>query len=105
MSFDMRLKEFEIPLGEGFYIAVEIESLAGQITTFVVRLMKTAHPDVNIARYDTAHHMPHRDVLGRRKGLLRKDWLADMTLKNALQFAIHDLRLHYERYDQIYESN
>jgi hypothetical protein len=30
----MRLKEFEIPLSEGFYIAVEIESLAGQIVSF-----------------------------------------------------------------------
>ena len=46
----MRLKEFEIPLGEGFYIAVEIESLAGQITSFVVRLIKMADPDVNIAQ-------------------------------------------------------
>ena len=36
---------------------------------------------------------------------LRKDWLADMSLKDALQFAINDLRLHYERYDQIYENN
>ena len=84
---------------------VKIESLAGQIVSFVVRLMKRADPDVNIARYDTAHHMPHRDVLGRRKGQLRKDWLAGMSLKDALQFAINDLRLHYERYDQIYESN
>jgi hypothetical protein len=90
----MRRKEFEIPLGDGFYIAVEIESLAGQITSFVVRLMKTAEPDVNIARYDTAHHLPHRDVLGRSGGLLRKDWLPDMSLKDALQFAINDLRLH-----------
>lgn len=80
----MRLKEFEIPLGEGFYIAVEIESLAGQITTFVVRLMKTADPDVNIARYDTAHHMPHRDVLGRRKGQLRKDWPAELEGRLAI---------------------
>jgi hypothetical protein len=101
----MRLKEFEIPLGEGFYIAVEIESFAGQITSFVVRLMKAADPDVNIARYDTAHHVPHRDVLGRTKGLLRKDWLPGMSLKDALRFAINDLRVHYERYNQIYESN
>ncbi len=35
-----RLKQFEVPLGGGFYLAVEIESLAGQITQFVVRLMK-----------------------------------------------------------------
>jgi len=101
----LRLKEFEIPLRQGFYLAVEIESLAGQITRFVVRLMKPADPDVNIARYDTVHHVPHRDVLGRKQGLLRKDWLRAISFKDALQFAINDLRVNYEHYDQIYESN
>ena len=101
----MRLKQFEVPLSGRFYLAVEIESFAGQIAGFVVRLMKMAEPDVNIARYDTAHNMPHRDVLGRKKGLLRKDWLAGMDLKEALQFAITDLKMNYERYDQIFESN
>ena len=67
--------------------------------------MKTGNPDMNVARYDTAHNVPHRDVLGRRKGLLRKDWLAGMSLKEALQFAITDLKMNYERYDQIFESN
>ena len=67
--------------------------------------MKIADPDVNIARYDTAHHLPHRDVLGRRKGLLRKDWLAAMSLKEALQFAITDLKMNYARYDEIFEGN
>ena len=101
----IRLKEFEIHLTGGFYLAVRIELVAGQITRFVVRLMKAADPDMNIARYDTAHNLPHRDVLGRRKGLLRKDWLAGMDLKQALQFAINDLKMNYERYDQIYEAN
>ncbi len=101
----MRLKEFEVPLDGGFYLAVEIESFAGQITRFVVRLMKTADPDVNVARYDTAHGMPHRDLLGRKKGLLRKDWLVGMSFKEALQFAVSDLKMNYERYDQIFESN
>jgi len=59
----MRLKQFEVPLSGRFYLAVEIESFAGQIAGFVVRLMKMAEPDVNIARYDTAHNMPHRRVL------------------------------------------
>lgn len=101
----MRRKEFEIPLAGQFYVAVEIESLAGRITSFVVRLMKMAEPDVNIARYDTAHNFPHRDVLGKKKGLLRKDWLVGMGLKDALQFAINDLKVNYERYDKIYENN
>ena len=101
----MRLKEFEVPLQGGFYLAVEIESFAGQITRFVVRLMKMTEPDGNLARYDTAHNMPHRDVLGRKKGLLRKDWLVGMDLKEALQYAINDLKMNYERYDKKFETN
>jgi hypothetical protein len=64
----MRLKQFEVPLTAGFYLAIEIESITGQITGFVVRLMKMADPDVNVARYDTAHDVPHRDLLGRKRG-------------------------------------
>jgi hypothetical protein len=101
----MRIKQFEVPLKGGFYLAVEIESLAGQIIGFVVRLMKMAEPDVNVVRYDTAHNLPHRDMLGRKKGLLRKDWLVGMRLKDALQYAINDLKMNYERYDQIFENN
>jgi hypothetical protein len=40
----MRLKQFEVPLTAGFYLAIEIESITGQITGFVVRLMKMADP-------------------------------------------------------------
>ena len=101
----MRVKQFEIRLNEQFYIAVEIESLAGQITRFVVRLMKTGDPDANITRYDIAHNCPHRAVIGKKKGLLRKDWLVGMTPKVALQMAINDLKMNYERYDQIYKNN
>jgi hypothetical protein len=101
----LRVKQFEIQLAEGFYLAVEIELLAGQITGFVVRLMKAAGPGANICRYDTAHNMPHRDVLGKREGLVRKDWLPGLSLKEALQFAINDLKLNYERYDKIFETH
>jgi hypothetical protein len=100
-----RVKQFEIPLDEAFYVAVEIKSLGGQITDFVVRLMKKDDPSVNVVRYDTAHQIPHRDVLGRRRGLLRKDWLTGMSLREALQFAIRDVKGNCERYDQIFESN
>ena len=79
--------------------------MAGRIVDFVVRLMRLGDPDVNLARYDTAHGLPHRDVLGRRRGLLRKDWLPTMTLKEALEYAIYDLKTNYEHYRQIYEEN
>jgi hypothetical protein len=101
----VRAKEFEIPLTDEFSIAVEIKSLAGEITAFVVRLMKSGEEPTNLARYDTAHGVPHRDVLGQRGGLLRKDWLTGTPLKNALEYAINDFKTNYERYDRIHETN
>ena len=101
----VRVKEFYIPLKDGLYVAVRIEVLNGQILAFAVRLMLESDPDKNIARYDTAHNYPHRDVLGRRKGLLRKDWLEGINLKKALEIAIDDFKNNYERYHQIFEEN
>ncbi len=62
-----RIKEFEIPLTDQFYVAVEIESSAARITGFVVRLMEVGGPDVNIARYDTADQVP-RGCPGAKEG-------------------------------------
>lgn len=99
------VKEFYIPLKAGFYVAVRIGILNGQILGFAVRLMLEGDPDKNIARYDTAHNYPHRDVLGCRKGLLRKDWLEGIDLKEALEIAIDDFKNNYERYREIFEEN
>ena len=101
----VRVKEFEIPLNGGFYLLVRIESWHGRVSGFVVLLLRTGVPDTNVARYDTAHGQPHRDLLGKRTGLLRKDWLEGMSLREALKYAIDDLKSNYESYDQIYEAN
>lgn len=101
----VRLKQFEIPLIDEFWIAVEIRSVAGEITEFVVRLMELGEEPTCVARYDSAHRVPHRDVLGRRRGLLRKDWLTGTPLKQALEYAIMDFKTNYERYAEIYRQN
>ena len=56
-------------------------------------------------RYDTAHGVPHRDVLDKRGRILRKDWLAGMTVEEALTHAKDDLLQNYERYIENLETN
>ena len=100
-----RVKEFEIQLTTEFYLLVRIESLRGRVSGFVVLLIKTGERHVNLVPYDTAHGQPHRDLLGKRAGLLRKDWLEGVSLQISLKYAIDDLKANYERYDQIYQKN
>jgi len=38
----------------------------------VVLMVLTSERWVDVSRFDTAHGIPHRDILGRRKGLLQK---------------------------------
>ena len=78
----------------------------GRVVSFVVRLMKIdGEKEVNVARFDTSHGVPHRDVLGKRRGLIRKEWLFSMSLSKVLQDAIADFKLNYEHYVQGYEKN
>jgi len=78
----------------------------GRVVSFVVRLMKIeSDGDVNVARYDTSHGLPHRDILGKRRGLIRKEWFFTTSLGKVLQDAIADFKLNYENYIQGYEKN
>ena len=52
----------------------------------------------SIVRYDTAHGMPHRDILDRQDRVVRKDWLPEMTFDQALAHAKEDLCQNHEEY-------
>ena len=83
---------------EGVRVHVRVETTHGQVNAFAVVLVADIGGiPVCVSRYDTAHGQPHQDVLGRRQGLIRKDWLMDLTLKQALDYAIYDLRNNYEK--------
>lgn len=78
----------------------------GRVIAFVVRLMWIeGGRELNVMRYDTAHGMSHRDTLGRRKGLLRKDWFPDLALDIVLQKAIQDFKMNHEKYLDQYKEN
>jgi hypothetical protein len=102
----MPSKDYRIWLSDTAYIAVEFVMVRGRIVSFVVRLMllENGH-ESNVARWDTAHGAPHRDVLGRRRGLLNKTWYVDAPADIVLRRAVNDFKRHYENYIRIYLQN
>ena len=102
----MPSKEYKIWLDDRTFMVVELAMIKGGVVSFVVRLMYLeAGREFNIARYDTAHGAPHRDSLGRRHGLLRKEWYLDLPMDVVLQRAIMDFRLNYESYIAQFREN
>jgi len=66
---------------------------------FVVRLVHVRDSiDVDVARYDTAHGLPHRDLVSPDGRLRQKDWLEGLCSNDALTFAIDDFKENYEEY-------
>ncbi len=80
-------------------------SRAGWWLRSLKRLLKSEDAATCGARCDTAGGAPHRDLLGKRRGLLRKDWLGETSLKRALEYAINDFKRNYDRYEQICQQN
>lgn len=102
----MPLETYRIWLRNGLFIHIVFLQEGGEVVAFAVVLVaETEHRLVNIARYDTAHGVPHRDVLGRRKGLLSKRWFANVTLARVMNLAIADFRENHENYLRLYEEN
>ncbi len=95
----MPRKSYLVWLDERTYVEVEFVTVKGRIVSFVVRLMRVEGDEVfGVVRYDTAHGMPHRDIVDRKGRLLRKDWLGEMTFDQALNHAKEDLFTNYEKY-------
>lgn len=82
-------------LPNGFRLHVRRNTQKGKLIEFVVALI---YEDECITRYDNAHGFAHRDVLGRKSALIRKETCANMTVKEAFEHAINDLSQNYEAY-------
>jgi hypothetical protein len=101
----MSFKAFEIFLNDDAFIGVELKIFRGHLISFVVRLMYHYRSNYHcIARYDTAHGRPHRDLVSPKGRLLQKDWLVEMTFSDAANYAIDDFRVNYEAYIQQFET-
>jgi len=67
-------KEFKIWLEDGLVLAWR-DSGSGGISSFRVVLLAEIDGEIHcVARYDTAHGVPHQDILGLKGGLLAKNW-------------------------------
>lgn len=99
-------KEWEIFLPDGSRILVYVECRGANTESFVVVLIAPmGGRDVCITRYDTSHGQSHRDVLGRKGGLIGKDWLLSLSCKEAFAYAIKDLKENHECYIQFFEEH
>jgi hypothetical protein len=77
---------------------------SGQILSFVVQYESEINETwIPIVRYDTAHSFAHRDIL-HPDGTQSKQALFFVTLNEAFNFAINDLKLSWEAYLRNYLS-
>ena len=92
-----------IHLADGSRILVELHTNRSRTEAFAVVLVSEIDgAQVCITRYDTAHDQPHRDVLGRRGGLIEKEWLLLSKKNEAFDYALKDVRTNHERYIEYY---
>jgi hypothetical protein len=102
----MPLEFYQIWIRSGLLLYVSFTQHRGQVISFAVLLVAELEDGlVNIARYDTAHGLPHRDVLGRKKGLLTKHWFPNVPYGRVLDLAISDFKANHESYIRIFEEN
>ena len=95
-------KEWIVPLSEGFHIVVRRSLRRGEITDFTVVLV---FDDQCISRYDTAHGVAHRDVLGEKHGLLKKEWYENLPRKEVFKNAIQDFTYNHWSYLYFFRAN
>lgn len=92
-------ESFVIWLNERRYIAVEFTTVQGEVVSFVVRLVACSpEGDRTLSRFDTAHGVPHQDVLTARGNLREKLWLPHLDFDAALRHAISHFKAHHEDY-------
>ena len=97
---------FFIPLGEDRRILVMRSTSKGRYHSFAVVLMVLADGVwIDVGRFDTAHGLPHRDILGKRKGLLQKVWYDDISPKEVFHTAIKTFKEDHERIVSDYLAN
>lgn len=71
----------------------------------VVLVVHIDGDEICATRYDTAHGQAHRDVIGRKAGLIEKQWLLDLTRNEAFEYALNDLRENYGAYIRYFLEN
>lgn len=95
----MPKKQWIKKLNKNSRLLIRLETFHGEVIDFAVILVYIVDNQWHcITRYDTAHQMPHRDVLGLKKGLIEKEWLFHIPFAQAFTYAIEDLEKNHENY-------
>jgi hypothetical protein len=102
---DSYSNSFAVPVDDELAIEIEYDMQDGTPMPFVVRLM--AHVEgrkVCVSRFDSAHpeKPPHRDVLGHRDGLRHKVFYETLDYRDAVFYAILDLKKYGHEYFKDY---
>jgi hypothetical protein len=95
-------KEWTHYLPDGFTLRVGRQTVGGKMTGFSVALV---YEGECIVRYDTAHGFAHRDILGRKSGLIEKQTCETLSTREAFQYAIHDLKTNYRQHLAFYVAH
>ena len=96
-------REWTIFLKDGSRIVVLLDTLKSDTRSLaVVLITEIDGEEICVTRYDTSHDQPHRDVLGRRAGLIEKEWLLLSKKNEAFDYALKDVRTNHERYIEYY---
>ncbi|MFZ4778689.1 MAG: DUF7718 family protein [Terrimicrobiaceae bacterium] len=93
-------KQFRVPLDEGFFVVAESRREGGRIVEFVVRLMGEMPDGIlqNIARFDSAHGVPHLDILSRSGKQIEKIWFPGLDFDSVYGYALQEFKTNHAYY-------
>ncbi len=98
----MPQKDWKKHLPDGFYLLIRRETWFGRTRDFAVVLV---FDEECVTRYDSSHGYVHRDVLGRKAGLINKIPYPNMTFAEGFSYALHDIPSNYREYFDFYTSH
>ena len=97
---------FNIRLENDVRIFVIRSTQKGRYVSFAVVLtIQTERGWIDVARFDTAHGIPHQDILGKKAGLLQKIWYDDISPKEVFHLAIITFQRDYELIINTFKRN
>ncbi len=93
-------REFIVTLGwPDDNLRVRFGTEDGRLVSFLLQYETVLNGEIApITRYDTAHGVPHQDILDRRQRIVEKRWLYEVRLKDAFRRGDKDLRANCCRY-------
>ncbi len=99
-------RDFEIWIDGTTAVRIYQHTHRARLASFAVVLVVLLEGKwVAVGRFDTAHGIPHRDVLGQKGGLLEKVWYDDLPPKDVFGLAIETFQNDHERIKNDYFSH